>query len=125
MLEQAQTIVDQAEQAIGAATSPSELEEIRVRFLGRKAELPQMLRSVSELPAEERGAVGKKLNEHRRVLEGLVAARRTDLEAGELDSRLADDRVDVTLPGDPAVPLGRVHLLTATRREIEDVFLGL
>jgi phenylalanyl-tRNA synthetase alpha chain len=125
MLERAQALVDQAEQAIKAATSAAELEEIRVAFLGRKAELPQMLRGVSDLPAEERGPVGKKLNEHRRVLEGMVIQRRDELEADELDDRLAGDRVDVTLPGDPAVPLGRLHLLTATRREIEDVFLGL
>src|SRR6185295_20339854 len=51
--------------------------------------------------------------------------RKDDLESSELDVRLAADRVDVTLPGAPPQPVGRLHLLTATRREIEDVFLGL
>src|SRR3712207_2117768 len=50
---------------------------------------------------------------------------RAELERAELDARLARDVVDVTLPGTPAVPVGRLHLLTATRRELEDVFVGL
>jgi phenylalanyl-tRNA synthetase alpha chain len=69
--------------------------------------------------------VGKAANQARQALEALIAARTRELEAAELDVRLAADRVDVTLPGDPAQPAGRLHLLTATRREIEDVFLGL
>jgi phenylalanyl-tRNA synthetase alpha chain len=80
---------------------------------------------VAELPAEERGPVGRAANEARKALEALVAERRTALERGELDSRLAADRIDVTLPGDPPHSIGRLHLLTATWREIEDVFMGL
>nr|MDP8944057.1 phenylalanine--tRNA ligase subunit alpha [Actinomycetota bacterium] len=59
------------------------------------------------------------------ALERLLAERAAELEAAELDSRLAEDRVDVTLPGDPPRPAGRLHLITETRREIEDVFVGL
>jgi phenylalanyl-tRNA synthetase alpha chain len=113
------------EAAVAAAASTDDLEQVRVRFLGRKAELPNLLRGVADLPAEQRGAVGRAANQARQALEALVAARRDDLAAAELDARLAADRVDVTLPGSPAVPVGRLHLLTATRREIEDVFLGL
>ena len=80
---------------------------------------------MAELPPEERGQVGRAANEARKGLEALVDARVGDLEAVELDTRLAADRVDITLPGAPAQPVGRHHLLTATRREIEDVFLGL
>jgi phenylalanyl-tRNA synthetase alpha chain len=125
MLDRAQALVDEAEIAVNAAKSTTDLEEIRVTFLGRKAELPQMLRQVADLPAEERGAVGKALNSHRRVLEGLLASRVSELEEAELVGRLGRDRVDVTLPGDPVRDLGRLHLITQTRREIEDVFLGL
>jgi phenylalanyl-tRNA synthetase alpha chain len=115
----------EAEQALGAASSTEDVEQVRVRFLGRKAELPNLLRGVAGLPPEERGTVGRAANEARKALEGLVEQRAAALQAAELDERLAADRVDVTLPGAPAQPVGRLHLLTATRREIEDVFLGL
>jgi phenylalanyl-tRNA synthetase alpha chain len=113
------------EAAIAEAPGSAELEDVRVRFLGRKAELPNLLRGVAQLPPEERGTVGRAANEARRALEAAFAARAAELEAAELDARLAADVVDVTLPGSPAVAPGRLHLVTATRREIEDVFLGL
>src|SRR4051794_13423386 len=115
----------EAEAAIAAAPSTAALEELRVRYLGRKAELPNLLRGVAELPPQERGQVGKAANQARQALEQLITARRDALAAAELDAQLAADRVDVTLPGSPVTPTGRLHLLTATRREIEDVFLGL
>ncbi|MGH2948997.1 MAG: phenylalanine--tRNA ligase subunit alpha [Solirubrobacteraceae bacterium] len=113
------------EAAIADAPGTAELEDVRVRFLGRKAELPNLLRGVAELPPEQRGQVGRAANEARRALEAAIEARRAELEAVELDARLAADVVDVTLPGSPAQQPGRHHLLTATWREIEDVFLGL
>jgi phenylalanyl-tRNA synthetase alpha chain len=113
------------EAAIAEAPGTAELEDVRVRFLGRKAELPNLLRGVAQLPPEERGVVGRAANEARKALEAAIAARAAELEAAELDARLASDVVDVTLPGSPAVAPGRVHLVTATRREIEDIFLGL
>ena len=113
------------EAAIAEAQGTAELEDVRVRFLGRKAELPNLLRGIAQLPPEERGTVGRAANEARKALEAAIEARAADLEAGELEARLAADVVDVTLPGSPVVEPGRVHLLTATRREIEDIFLGL
>jgi phenylalanyl-tRNA synthetase alpha chain len=115
----------EAEAAISAAPDSGLLEELRVRYLGRKAELPQLLRGVAGLEPSERAAVGRQANEARRALETLIEARASDLQAVELELRLAADRVDVTLPGDPPQASGRLHLLTQTRREIEDVFLGL
>jgi len=114
-----------AERAIADAADTAALEAARVAHLGRKAELPNLLRGVAQLPPEERSAVGRAANEARRALEAAVEARRAELERAELDARLARDVVDVTLPGTPAVPAGRLHLLTATRRELEDVFVGL
>src|ERR671924_2007180 len=103
------------EAAIAQAPGTAELEEVRVRYLGRKAELPNLLRGVAELPPAERGAVGRAANEARKALEAAVEARRAELERGELDARLAADAVDVTLPGTPAVPVGRLHVITAMR----------
>jgi phenylalanyl-tRNA synthetase alpha chain len=113
------------EAAIAEAPGTAELEDVRVRFLGRKAELPNLLRGVAQLPPSERGTVGRAANEARKALEAAIEARAAQLEAAELDARLASDVIDVTLPGSPAVKPGRIHLLTATRREIEDIFLGL
>ncbi len=111
--------------AIQKAEDTRSLEELRVAYLGRKAELPQLLRGVAALQPAERGPVGRAANQARRELEGLIDSRASTLAAAELDHRLRADRVDVTLPGDPPQPVGRLHLLTQTRREIEDVFLGL
>jgi phenylalanyl-tRNA synthetase alpha chain len=125
MLDRITQLREAAEAEIAAAATTAALEEARVRHLGRKAELPNLLRGVAELEPAERGRVGKAANEARQGLEALVAARAAELEAGELDARLAADRLDVTLPGAPPQPVGRLHLLTQTRREIEDVFVGL
>jgi phenylalanyl-tRNA synthetase alpha chain len=115
----------EGEAAVAAAGSSEELEDLRVRFLGRRAELTGILRSIGELPAEQRGPVGKGANEVKRALETLIEARAGELEAGELDRRLAEDPIDVTLPGDPPLPPGHLHLVSQTRREMEDIFIGL
>jgi phenylalanyl-tRNA synthetase alpha chain len=125
MIDRIQALQGEAESAIAGAGSSAELEELRVRFLGRKAELPQLLRGVAALPAEQRGAVGKAANQARQALEAQIQARTGELSARELQQRLLADRIDVTLPGAPPQPIGRLHVLSATRRELEDIFLGL
>jgi phenylalanyl-tRNA synthetase alpha chain len=125
MIEQIEALQRKGEEAIAAAGASAELEEARIAFLGRKAELPNLLRGVAQLPPAERGAVGRAANEARKALEAAIEARREALERSELDARLEADAVDVTLPGTPAVPVGRLHVITAMRREIEDVFMGL
>ncbi len=125
MLDRIEELNEQAAAAVQAAASTDQLEELRVRYLGRKAELPNLLRGVGELPPEQRGPVGKRANEVRKALEAQIGAALERLQTGELDARLAADRVDVTLPGDPPQPVGRRHLITQTWRELEDVFVGL
>jgi phenylalanyl-tRNA synthetase alpha chain len=124
-LERIEEIGAEAAAAIGAANGTAELEELRVRYLGRKAELTGILRGIAELPAEERGQVGAGANEVRKELEALLESRAEALDASELESSLAGDRVDVTLPGAPPRPVGHPHLITRTTRLIEDVMVGL
>jgi phenylalanyl-tRNA synthetase alpha chain len=119
------TLREDAEAAIAAAASAQELEELRVRYLGRKAELTRTLRSIGELAPEQRGPVGKAANEVKQALEELLARRTSELDAAELDQRLAVDRIDVTLPGDPPQPTGHLHLVSQIRRHMEDIFVGL
>src|SRR3954452_7580832 len=115
----------QAEAAVAEAATTERLEELRVQWLGRRAELPNLLRTVAELPPEQRGAVGRAANDARQAITRSIEETQARLAEAELEERLARDRVDVTLPGTPPQPVGRLHLLTQTRREIEDVFLGL
>ena len=125
MLERIEEIEAEATAAIEAAAGTAELEEPRVRFLGRKAELTTILRGIAALPEEERGAVGASANRVRTALEELLERRAAALDASELEQRLASDRIDVTLPGAPARPVGHPHLITRTTRQIEDVMIGL
>jgi phenylalanyl-tRNA synthetase alpha chain len=125
MIDRIGELRGEAERAIAAAGSTEALEELRVRYLGRKAELPQVLRGVAELEPAQRGQVGKAANEARQALEGQIRDRASALAAQELEQGLESDAVDVTLPGAPPQQLGRLHVLTSTRRELEDIFLGL
>jgi phenylalanyl-tRNA synthetase alpha chain len=125
VLERIAQIQAEAEAAIESAAGTAELEELRVNYLGRKSELTSILRGVGELPAEERGQVGAGANQARQALEALLEQRATDLDSSELESQLAGDRIDVTLPGAPAHPVGHTHLITRTMRQIEDVMVGL
>jgi phenylalanyl-tRNA synthetase alpha chain len=125
MIERIEELAGQAREEIAAAGSATELEQVRVRFLGRKAELPMLLRGIGALEPAERSAVGEAANRARTRLEGLMQKRSRELDAQELSGELAHDAIDVTLPGAPAHSVGRLHLLTAMRRELEDIFLGL
>jgi phenylalanyl-tRNA synthetase alpha chain len=125
MIERIEQLRAEAEGAISAAQSSNVLEELRVRYLGRKAELPQMLRGVAEMEPARRAEVGKAANQARQALEALIESRATLLGSAELERGLQSDAVDVTLPGAPPQAIGRLHVLTATRRELEDIFLGL
>jgi phenylalanyl-tRNA synthetase alpha chain len=125
MIERISELRAQGESEIAAATGAEALGQLRVRYLGRKAELPQMLRGVAQLEPAQRGAVGKAANQARQALEALIEQRGEHLGSAELEHQLLTDRVDVTLPGAPPQPIGRLHLLTQTRRELEDIFLGL
>jgi phenylalanyl-tRNA synthetase alpha chain len=114
----AQALASEAKAAIAAASSLEEIDAARVRYLGRKSELKQALRQVRDAES------GRVLNALREELEGLVEQRASELRRAELDRSLAEDVVDVTLPG-RAPPRGHYHLITQIRREVEDVFVGL
>jgi phenylalanyl-tRNA synthetase alpha chain len=114
----AQALESEAKSAISGANTLAELDEVRVRYLGRKSELKQALREVRD------PETGRVLNTLREALEQAVAEREAALRESDLEQRLAEERVDVTLPGE-APPRGHYHLITQIRREVEDIFLGL
>ncbi len=109
---------------IDGATDLATLEDVRIATVGRSAPLPLALRAVGELPPEQRGEAGKRLNQVRQQLEARLTERQSELERLALEDTLAHDRVDVTLPG-RAMAHGGLHVLTQTRREIEQIFLDM
>jgi phenylalanyl-tRNA synthetase alpha chain len=115
----------EAEAAISAAPDAQALGDLRVHYLGRKAELTGILRGIADLPAEDRGAVGSVANQARQTLEKVLGGRRAELEGAALEQELGAEGVDVTLPGSPPAPIGSRNLLLRTAREVEDVFVGL
>jgi phenylalanyl-tRNA synthetase alpha chain len=125
MVERIETLRAEASAAIAAAADTAELEELRVRYLGRRSELTAILRGIAELPAAERGPVGSGANAARKALESELDARDAELEAAELERSLAAGAIDVTMPGAPPSPSAAQNLLVRTQREIEDVFVGL
>ncbi|MBI4898566.1 MAG: phenylalanine--tRNA ligase subunit alpha [Actinobacteria bacterium] len=124
-VEKIQSIEAEASSAIGSAGTPAELEDARVRFLGRKAALNEILKSIAQLPPEEKGPVGKAGNQTRGRLEALLSRRQEVLEAAALNDLLENERIDITLPASPTIAGGSLHPITQTRREIEDVFVGM
>ncbi len=117
-------ILAAALEQIDGATDLATLEDVRIATVGRSAPLPLALRAVGELSPEQRGEAGKRLNQVRQQLEARLMERQFELERQSLEDTLAHDRVDVTLPG-RAMPHGGLHVLTQTRREIEQIFLDM
>ena len=114
----ADAVEREALDAIASAADLAQLDEARIRYLGRKSDLKVALRSVRDRES------GMRLNATRERLERALAERRASLEGAALDRALAEEVVDVTLPGTP-FRRGTLHPITQVRREVEDIFLGL
>jgi len=110
--------------SVARAEDLKALDAVRVAFLGKKGSLTAVLRGLGALPAEERPVVGKVSNEVREAVEAAIEARRIELAASALETRVAAEAVDVTLPG-KVPPLGRRHLINQIVSQIVDVFIGL
>ena len=110
--------------AVSGAGSTGELESVRVRFLGRSAELTEIKKSIGTLPVDERKEVGGAANRVSRALEAAIGSRSEDLASGERERRLHEEAVDVTLPGVP-YPKGSLHPTLRIIDEVVDFFVGL
>jgi phenylalanyl-tRNA synthetase alpha chain len=115
-----QEAIRQLEQA---ATS-AELTELRVKFLGKKGALTEILRGMGALSAEERPVIGQVANKVREAIEEAIERKAAEIERAETAERLARETIDVTLPGRPA-PAGAIHPLNKVIMEIEDIFTGM
>lgn len=120
LAEMKQTALEQ----IGQAPEIQQLQDLRVKYLGKKGELTELLRGMGSLSAEERPVVGQLVNEVREALEAAFSAKQEELEQAVLAAKLASQQIDVTLPGRP-VPAGTMHPLSRIIEEAEDIFIGL
>ena len=124
MKEQLQAIEQAALAALDTATATAEVEALRVQVLGKKGELTAVLRSMGNLPAQERPVMGQLVNDMRQTIEARMAERLQVLSASEQTARLAAEAIDVTIPAPPA-GLGAVHPMYQGLNEILDIFVGL
>jgi phenylalanyl-tRNA synthetase alpha chain len=116
-----QTLVSGARAEIAACSSIEDLEQIRVRLLGKKGEITAQLKSLGAMEPEARRVAGARINEAKESLTAALDARREELDAEKLAAQLASDAVDVTLPG-RGTTLGGLHPITRVRRRIEQIF---
>ncbi len=124
MKGQLEQIKQQATELLNAATTPAELEELRVRFLGKKGELTAVLKLMGKLSPEERPVMGQIANSVRNEIEEKLEARKASINASVLETKLKDEAIDVTIPGTPA-EMGHEHPMNKVLQEIKDLFVGL
>jgi phenylalanyl-tRNA synthetase alpha chain len=124
MNEQLAALEQSAAQAAGDVGSEFDLQQVKARFLGRKGELTAIMKGMGDLPSEQRPLIGALANEVKERLEVLFNDRLAALRAGELQRRLAAERVDVTLPG-RRLRHGSKHPISQVTEEIVAIFAAL
>jgi phenylalanyl-tRNA synthetase alpha chain len=124
MKDRLEKMLETARSALAQAASEPALQEARVRFLGKKGELTAIMKGMGQLSPEERPVVGAVANKVKEQLEQLVETRLEEVREAEIARRLADERIDVTLPGRRAFA-GTQHPITQVIAEIVDIFSAL
>lgn len=128
MEEKLNAILQSANEVLAKASKPEEIEEIRVRFLGRKGELTQILRGLGELSPEKRGAMGKLANEIKAKIESAIESKIEELKNSKFSRLLDEEWIDVSLdsPGTTGgLARGHLHPLSQIQYEIEDIFTSM
>ncbi len=121
MLEKLESIKNDALSTLEKAGGSQELEDWRVRYLGRKSPIMQVFQSMAALSQEERPVVGRTANQVKNALEAAYTARLQSQRERALDASLRGERLDITLPGRP-LAIGRLHPITQTMRHIYSIF---
>ena len=124
MKEQLAQIKQQAMEALQQAQTPAQLEELRVRFLGKKGELTAVLKQMGKLSPEERPVMGQLANAVRAEIEEMLEKQKAAAHAAALEAKLASEALDVTIPG-KSVVLGHAHPMNQVLQQIKDLFVGM
>ena len=111
-------------ECIKSCDNLTDLEDIRIRFLGKKGELTAVLRGMGALTAEERPIVGALANEVRASIESAIDDKKTGLANALAQAKLKEETIDVTMPG-KTQPLGKQHPLTKVLEEMKEIFIGM
>ena len=123
-MENLEPLANEAKAAIAAAADGATLEQLRVDFLGKKGQITSLLKGLGKLSAEERPKAGALINVVKQELQDLIAARKAALESAAVDAQLAQETIDVTLPG-RGLSTGGIHPVTRTIERIEDFFASI
>jgi len=116
-----QAILAAGKAAAAGATTPAQLEDVRVEYMGKKGHLTEQLKSLGKLSPEERPQAGQLINQAKQELQEILNARRDELKDAEMNQRLEAERIDVTLAG-RMNQFGGLHPVTRTIQRIEDYF---
>ncbi|MDE2234383.1 MAG: phenylalanine--tRNA ligase subunit alpha [Gammaproteobacteria bacterium] len=120
-MKPADTLIQEAHAAIAASDSLASLDQVRVHYLGKKGLVTEQLKSLGEMPPDERRAAGQELNRVKAEISSAMEARRQSLQQAELDLQLAGQGIDVSLPGRGQLP-GSQHPVTRSLERISSIF---
>lgn len=124
MKERLELLRSEALQELQQVDNPQLLNDLRVKYLGKKGALTEILRGMGGLSAEERPIIGQVGNDVRAAIEAVIEEKQQAFQQAETENRLRAETIDVSLPG-KALPTGAVHPLNKVAQEIEDIFIGL
>jgi len=124
MREKLEELKNAALGELAKAATGEELQELKVRYLGRKGPLTEILRGMGQLPAEERPKIGEIVNQVKRTVEQTIKDRQEILQKEALKAKIESEKVDITLPGRKKAK-GHLHPITLTEREIKKIFMHM
>lgn len=121
---QLDAIRQEAQAAIAVTETLDQLEQLRVKYLGKKGPIPQVLGGMGKLDPAERPRIGARANEVKEAIQGDLDRKRTALQTAQIQARLESEAIDVTMPG-VFRPQGRIHPLNGTIDQVLDIFVGM
>lgn len=124
MKQQLETIKNTAVAAIGECDTPTQIDEIRVKYLGKKGELTALLKQMGQLDPAERPVMGQLVNEAKAQLEALIADRTAIIKKNETALKLKEETIDITMPG-KVVKTGKLHPLNTVLNDMIDIFQSM
>lgn len=117
-------LLEQAKQEIKSASGLKDLEDLRIKYLGKKGDVTQVLKNMKDLSAEERPLIGKIANDVREEIESLLESSKEDKKAYEIQAQLENESIDVTMPSKSTIR-GHKHPINVALDEVIDIFLGM
>jgi len=124
MKDQLEALKSEALASVQEASDLKTLQDLRVKYLGKKGPITEVLRGMGKLSPEERPVIGQLANDIRNAIQAAIEDKQRKLEEEAIQKRLASETIDVTLPG-RVMPKANIHPLTAIVEEIEDLFIGM